>query len=128
MVTGYSTKIYEVLRILYYCKRRGLTFSFTVRTKSNTLSFFLHSVTTGSRDRANVSLMIIIIIIVLIILITSPWMDQTVRCLRKYYEGLKLQTLFLYLFDVYCMFHQYQTIFKVKTEKPKTEKSEVFRA
>ena len=32
----------------------------------------LHSVTTGSRDRANVSL------IILIILITSSWMDQTV--------------------------------------------------
>ena len=29
------------------------------------------------------------------------------------YEGVKLQTLFLYLFV--------QTIFKVKTEKPKTE-------
>ena len=27
-------------------------------------------------------------------------MDQTVRCLRKYYEGVKLQTLFLYLYVV----------------------------
>ena len=51
-------------------------------------------------------------------------MDRTVRCLRKYYEGVKLQTLFLYLFGVYdtVCFISTQTIFKVKTEKPKTEK------
>ena len=37
--------------------------------------------------------------------------------------GVKLQTLFLYLFDVYSVcFISNQTIFKVKTEKPKTEK------
>ena len=63
----FSTKIYSV-----YCKRSGLTFSLTVRTKNNASSLFI-----------------------LIIFITSPWMDQTVRCPRKYYEGVKLQTLFL---------------------------------
>ena len=31
MVTGFGTKIYSV----YYCKRSGLIFSFTVRTKNN---------------------------------------------------------------------------------------------
>ena len=37
---------------------------------------------------------------------------------------MKLQTLFLYIFDVYTVicFNINQTIFKVKTEKPKTEK------
>ena len=34
-VTGYSTN--NILRLLYDCKRSGLTFSFTVRTKNNTL-------------------------------------------------------------------------------------------
>ena len=46
-------------------------------------------------------------------------MDQTVRCLRKYYEGVKLQTLFLYLFGVYCMFHQYSN--HIQSENRKTE-------
>ena len=36
---------------------------------------------------------------------------------------MKFQTLVLYLFDVYCVcFNSNQIIFKVKTEKSKTEK------
>ena len=36
---------------------------------------------------------------------------------------MKFQTLVLYLFDVYCVcFNSNQAIFKVKTEKSKTEK------
>ena len=36
MVTGYSTKIYSVSGMLYYCKSSGLSFSFTVRTRNDT--------------------------------------------------------------------------------------------
>ena len=62
--------------------------------------------------------------IILIILITSPWMDQTVRCLRKYYEGVKLQTLFLYLFGVYCMFHQYSNHIQSENRKTANRKNQ----
>ena len=62
--------------------------------------------------------------IILIILITSPWMDQTVRCLRKYYKGVKLQTLFLYLFGVYCMFHQYSNHIQSENRKTKNRKNQ----
>ena len=48
----------------------------------------------------------------------------TVRCLRKYYEGVKLQTLFLYLFGVYCMFHQYSNHIQSENQKNENRKNQ----
>ena len=39
------------------------------------------------------------------------------------YEGVKLQTLFLYLFGVYCMFHQYSN--HIQSENRKTENRKI---
>ena len=47
---------------------------------------------------------------------------HTARCLRKYHEGVKLQTLFLYYLTSAVCFISNQTVFKVKTEKQETEK------